>query len=161
MVSPGWISVTPKLAEAELPSSAAWRCSLEAERVSWARRAAVVIVAVGAQHHEFFAAVAGYQVARAAGVLQQPGEALDHLVASLVAVGVVDFLKRSMSAMIRLQGRLLSRCAATNNSCTRSNSARLATCVSGSFVASSCRLRQRCSSEISGERRAATMSARA
>ena len=52
-------------------------------------------------------------------------------------------LNRSMSVMIRLHGRFVSRCACTNSASTRSNSARLATCVSGSCVAMSCRLWQR------------------
>ena len=51
------------------------------------------VVAIGAEHDELLAAVAGHQIARPAGTLQQRGQALDHVVARLMAVVVVDQLE--------------------------------------------------------------------
>ena len=51
------------------------------------------VVAVGAEHDEFFAAVAGDEIAGAAGTFEDLGEAFDDFVAGRVAVGVVDVLE--------------------------------------------------------------------
>jgi hypothetical protein len=47
------------------------------------------LVRIGQQHHELLAAVAGGDVRRADLLLQDPGDAPEHLIAGHVAVGVV------------------------------------------------------------------------
>ena len=51
------------------------------------------VAAIGAQQDEFLSSVAGHQIAGSAGRFQQVGQAFDHFVAGLMAVGVVDALE--------------------------------------------------------------------
>ena len=92
-MSPGWVSVTPKLAVTGRPPSAGCGSAAKARRTCFGPLECRGQIAVGAEHHEFLAAVAGHEVARSAGALQHLGEAANHFIAGRVAVGVVDLLE--------------------------------------------------------------------
>ena len=95
-VSPGWISVTPKLTVIDLPSILGCGTAQgDANLVGPAAGGGVV--AVGQEHNELLTAVAGHEIARTAGALEQRGEALDRFVARLVAEVSLTVLKRSRS----------------------------------------------------------------